>query len=334
MAFRTDHFGGGNPFNNNPGSPFPVQSARSLGLRSGNAIDALILNGQRFGGTGGTITSELELSPDEYIDDVVIRSDHHVDFLEFRTNRGRTLATGGGSGGRERRRNNIRVLGIGGRSGNVLDVISIRYIENFAEAELIERNQLVVTNIITPGVSIEEIISTEVSTLYAITKIWELVFTAGRGESLEASFDAFIAKITSETSIKATTREEIRTEIRNKVATSQKTTKSPLPGSAIVEVVPVNVYRDGGGMVWFFPTSGARPISVPLEAGIDSNIEVYDLTRTLALQFPSMANRRGSRHGYDFYRTPPSFLQLGSAARLEFLYVNVNRFDAPTLRLP
>jgi hypothetical protein len=80
MAIETQLLGG------NGGSPFDIEAVKSLAVRSGARIDALILNGSRHGGTGGTEKPGLEFLPDEYIDRMVIRHHARIDNLEIHTN--------------------------------------------------------------------------------------------------------------------------------------------------------------------------------------------------------------------------------------------------------
>ncbi|WP_088892113.1 jacalin-like lectin [Leptolyngbya ohadii] len=322
MSIVIKSFGGNNPFNRDGGSPFPIQPIKTLGVQTGDAVDALILNGRRYGGRGGRETEQLELGRDEYINKIVVRSDWNIDFLEFQTNKGRTI-NGGGRGGKKDELENIRVIGLGGRSGDLLDKISVRYISNYQESRLIGTGQLAITNIIPPGETIEESVSTEIARLVSITRIWELVFGQGIGASADIPLEAFKAKVASETNIKATTREEVKTEIRALVRTEQRRIFSPPPGFAGVEIAVVDVYQDGN-FVWFFPTT-SEVIPVSLE-GFDSNFEAYDLTKVLAVQFPSMMARRVTMHSYDFYRAVP-LIQLLPVERLKVLYGNSRIFS-------
>ena len=121
-SIRTVGFGGFG------GGQFDSIEPRTLQLRSGDYVDAIVLNGVRHGGQGGQLSGSLQLEPGEFITSVVVRSGVYVDRLVFTTNHGRALIGGGGGGARSTL-DNIRVLKIGGRSGVYLDRIELTYCE-------------------------------------------------------------------------------------------------------------------------------------------------------------------------------------------------------------
>ena len=117
-------------FGGNGGSPFPPVVPLKLSMRTGAYVDAIILNGQRHGGNGGSPTGVLQLGDGEYVNRVVIRHGAFVDRLEFYTNLGQSLH-GGGQGGSLSSLNNVRVLKIGGRNGRYLDQIEVIYCADY-----------------------------------------------------------------------------------------------------------------------------------------------------------------------------------------------------------
>jgi hypothetical protein len=120
MSIETKAFGG-----NGGSHSFDIEAVKSLGLRYGDLIDALLLNGRRPGGGGGVEGTIVEFHPDEYIDRITIRPGGRViHALTISTNRGRTLS-GGGNGGRREELTNIRVLGLGGVYGDFLDKLTV-----------------------------------------------------------------------------------------------------------------------------------------------------------------------------------------------------------------
>ena len=108
------------------GTQFDSVVPRKVALRSGKFIDAIVVNNMRYGGTGGTLSSTLNLEPGEFITSIVIRSGKFVDRLVFTTNKGKALI-GGKLGGEVSVLDNVRVLRIGGRSGKYLDRIDVTY---------------------------------------------------------------------------------------------------------------------------------------------------------------------------------------------------------------
>lgn len=113
-------------FGGNGGSPFPLYNPLSFGGRSGALVDNIILNGQSNGGGGG-LRETITFADNEYINSFTIRSGKFVDSFGFTTNKGRSWGPYGGSGGNLTTLNNIFVLGIGGRSGRLVDALTIRY---------------------------------------------------------------------------------------------------------------------------------------------------------------------------------------------------------------
>lgn len=124
-----------------PPKHFEQEEIRSIGLRVGKYVDALMLNGEQHGGGGGTDAGQLVLDDDEYIDAVSIRSSSagYVDYLAFHTNKGRFIG-GGGNGGDPVSFHNIRLLKIGGWSYGYLDKIEIEYIDNYKNLPPSDKN--------------------------------------------------------------------------------------------------------------------------------------------------------------------------------------------------
>lgn len=114
----------------NGGNAFTAVAPSQIQLRHGAFVDAIILNGRRHGGTGGNATGVLQLRAEEYINRMVVRHGRFVDRIEITTNFGRSLS-GGGNGGNVTALNNIRVLTLGGRSGQFLDQIQVTYCRNY-----------------------------------------------------------------------------------------------------------------------------------------------------------------------------------------------------------
>ena len=108
------------------GDPFGAAAVSSIRVSGGNFVDALVINGSRYGGSGGSLSEKLVLRSGEYINCVVVRQGDFLDRLEFHTNQGRSIG-GGGTGGSETLLQNIRVTHIGGRAGDFVDQITVAY---------------------------------------------------------------------------------------------------------------------------------------------------------------------------------------------------------------
>lgn len=131
------------------GTPFGPVKPSKLSTRSGEYVDALIINGDRYGGKGGyPLGGTLELKSREYISRMVIWHGEYVYRLEVETFLPGvySIKTGapytgswssfraGGKGRRLLRKStrkstlsNIRVFGIAGRAGEYLDQIEVIY---------------------------------------------------------------------------------------------------------------------------------------------------------------------------------------------------------------
>ena len=84
-----------------------------------------------LGGNGGTPTETITFADNEYINSITVRSGSKIDAFGFTTNRGRSWGPFGGPGGSPTTLKDIFVIGIGGRSGSLIDKLDIRYIENY-----------------------------------------------------------------------------------------------------------------------------------------------------------------------------------------------------------
>ncbi len=114
----------------NWGTPLSLQSVKSLGLRTGLYVDAILLNGELYGGRGGEQSRMFDLEKDEYITEVVIRSGKWMDYLSLTTNKGNKVS-GGGGGGNLTILKNIRVLEIGGCFDGLIRQLTLKYVENY-----------------------------------------------------------------------------------------------------------------------------------------------------------------------------------------------------------
>jgi len=113
----TKTFGGGG------GSAFNPRGIKTLAIRSGNEVDAIIINNEHFGGTGGTLSKTITLAPDEVIIRMDIRSGSRIDKLSIFTSEGQKIE-GGGNGGRP---STIigKIIMFGGRSAASLDQLQV-----------------------------------------------------------------------------------------------------------------------------------------------------------------------------------------------------------------
>lgn len=87
-------------FGNNAGEAFPeYNTIRSVAFASGIFIDRIIINGDSYGGPGGTLSETLVLAENEWIESVTLRSGDVIDSLRLTSNTNKSIH-GGGQGGR------------------------------------------------------------------------------------------------------------------------------------------------------------------------------------------------------------------------------------------
>lgn len=91
-------------------------------------VDRISISGESHGGRGGERSPQLILQKEEYIERIEIRSGSQIDFVKFTTNLGQSIG-GGGDGGDLCLLENIRLLGIAGRSGSTLDGLTFFFEE-------------------------------------------------------------------------------------------------------------------------------------------------------------------------------------------------------------
>jgi len=105
------------------GATFTQRGIETVAIRHGSYVDAIIINGEQFGGNGGELSDTITLASNEYISRMEIRQGKYIDYLEITTNLGQQI-TGGGNGG-----NLVTLTGgivaVGGRSGSYIDQLEI-----------------------------------------------------------------------------------------------------------------------------------------------------------------------------------------------------------------
>lgn len=114
--FNMKRFGG------TGGDLFEFNSIETISIKHGKYVDAIVINGKSYGGTGGVQTETLKFDSDEFIEEMHVRHGQYVDYLYIKTNKGRSIK-GGGNGGHLSKVG--AVVGIGGHAGKYLDRIDL-----------------------------------------------------------------------------------------------------------------------------------------------------------------------------------------------------------------
>lgn len=76
---------------------FTPKAGSTIGIRTGSLVDAIVLDGTRYGGGGGGL-SVMTLDDGEFINSFYIRAGNIIDFISFSTNKGKSIG-GRGDGG-------------------------------------------------------------------------------------------------------------------------------------------------------------------------------------------------------------------------------------------
>ena len=294
------------PIGGDGGKSFEIEAVRTIGFRSGNRVDALILNGKRNGGGGGRESKVLEMQGDEYIDHMEIWSGRHknrstrIHKIFLRTSRGRTLTVGKESGTKTTL-SGVRVLGLGGKSGDELDKLRVRYIKDYKPSAVIDQGALAVIGVIPQGQTTETFVSSRVSKLSASSLFLEIVSTIESTTETGGVSGEFTAKASTTFGLSVTTSSEFREEIETETFESERITYAPPAGHVGLEVIQIDVFKASDGTIWQFPVSEPSIVSTPVASTPALFANVYDMTGTLSLNFPALAQDRVEKNGQHYY---------------------------------
>ena len=117
-------------FGGNGGHPFSMEGVTSVGLRAGQWIDAIIINGIQHGGDGGSPSDVIEIDYDnyDYISRIIIQTGERdgsnvITYLKIITNQGESIEGGISDG--ESHPIPGKIIALGGRSGRYLDKLEV-----------------------------------------------------------------------------------------------------------------------------------------------------------------------------------------------------------------
>lgn len=230
------------------GRSFDMQAVQSLGFRSGSRIDAMILNGNHYGGYGGTERKQITLAADEYISDLTVHYGSRVYGVFATTNRGRTVGAGHAKGNKTEFKD-VRIVGLGGKNGSELDKLRVRYVPNYSASTLVDRG-LAVIGTVPQGKITETFTSSRVSQLSATRLFMESVFSfehsSEAGVSVPLAKADFMGKTNTTFGMTLTTQTEFTEQIETEIFESTRETYSPPKGHVGLEVVSVDVFKADG----------------------------------------------------------------------------------------
>lgn len=287
-------------FGGEGGGPFDSEYVSSIGLRTGDIVDALILNGRLHGTNGGTDRGALQMSLDEYIAKIDIRSGAGIDRLTFYTNKGRMIG-GGGNGGSPSALDHIRLLAIGGRSGGNLDKLQLTYIENYQASVPVESKASFIISYSPPNEEFVQYASTSEKRKDSYEKITESMVEKQFSASVEGEY---YAKVSASTNL--TFRDTSTTTIKSELERSQDqsaSSKMTIPAGSVGIKVVLGTLMKGTGTdeYWMFPTSEPQYSIIKLSE-IEKILNYYDITGNLASQMDGLTPHKTIRNGFIFYQ--------------------------------
>lgn len=291
-SIHTSPFGGGG------GDAFNMAVIQEVGLRTGNGVDQIRINGAAHGGGGGHDRGSITLDTGEYISRVDIRAGEKVDAVVFTTSNGNTIG-GGGSGGDPTTLDNIRVIGIGGSSGDELDKLNIMYVDKYQPSTVMEQNVGFILDFSPPFQKFEEYTDSLYKTVDSYEKITEHMQSQTYSASVEAEYYAKVSAST-EIALTDTSTETIKSELETELKAGNRIEQTIPDGSVGVKLINGNLMQGADGAYWMFPIS--EPAYSVMKISDYANVlNHYDLTGELDTQMPDLKSHRTNQNGYVFY---------------------------------
>ncbi|MEL6102647.1 MAG: hypothetical protein AAFY74_04790 [Pseudomonadota bacterium] len=279
------------------GDDFDIQAIHSIGFRATDMVEAILLNGERYGDLQGKETLVLDMQQDEYINRLVVyesydskKKETRIRGLELSTSIGRKLKAGTLKGPTTKLEG-VRIIGLGGNGGHMLFKLRARYIADYKESALIETGAIAVTSVIPQGQTFESFESSRVSKMQASRLFIETVTSIQQTTESSAAIGEFTAKASMTFGLSVTTQNEFSEQVETETINSERLTYAPPAGHVGLEVVRMDAFRASDGTVWFFPTSEPSIVSAPVSGDAVIKQALYDMTGTLPLHLPYMADQ-------------------------------------------
>lgn len=201
---------------------------------------------------------------------------------------------------------NIRVLGLGGKSGEELDKLRIRYIKDYDPSDLVETGASAVVSVIPQGQRIEVSTSQRVSKLSATRQLMETVFrfetSVETSAGTSSAFGEFSSKVNTTFGLEVTSQTEINEQVETEETSTETMSYAPPRGQVGLEIVKVDVFRAQDGLVWMFPTTEPSIVSVSQGEALSNHENLYDMTGLLGLHIPAMSGQQTTHNGYDYFK--------------------------------
>ena len=266
-------------FGGNDGGTFELEFPKKLGLRTGSEVDALLLNGGKHGGSGGSNPTEIELGKTHYWSEFQVRSGLRIDYLRFKASNDEEIK-GGGSGGADGGTfTGIRILRIGGKSGSMLDSIRIEYIQDYKPSTFIA-NAKGIFQIATSNQKIDTYSkdTTNIVLSYSHSTTVFSQSVASENASVSGEYYAEFSASTGYTQTDSTTTsitKQCTDAIDKEVSTSTKKTISDNEAGFLIG--DIKIMQGSDGSYWMHPAGPATWITLK-ETEYKRLIGYYDFT--------------------------------------------------------
>lgn len=261
------------------GTPFGPFLPISVGLRGAQLVDAITLNGHQYGGQGGRPTAEENLGREDYWTEFEVRGGNSVDYLRLTSKEGRTVAVGGG-GGSGGTFSDLRILAISGRSGVVVDQISIDLVQGYKESALVARDVEFVLDMQTGGSEITVNQEEKTRTFHSYQVVTQQMMTLNVDVSAEIEF---LTSFAAKTGLSLTRTQTVLEESTREVTLGRNVKQVLEKDETAFLVGKFDIMKDTGGQGWIIPVTGANWIKMGQERWHEL-IGKWDLTGGTAAQ--------------------------------------------------
>ena len=282
--------------------PIIITDNMSIGLRAGSRVDQIRLGRNELGHNGGKDKGSIQLRNDEYIKRVEVRAGREVDYVKFTTNLDRTLE-GGGSGGQEQKLlENIRVIAIGGRAGDRVDKLKIKYISNYEPSIVVkgEESASFILSFTAPFQKFTSYSDTKLNTLHSYEKLSEHILEQKYKASVEGEYFAKMAS-SLEINLKSTDLNKSIEEVKNETKNGETKTKTIEEGHVGVLLVHGTLMRSPDDEYWLY-AKGAPQYSIIEATEIKGMLNTYDLTGLLYTQMQNLTDYKINKNSFVYYQ--------------------------------
>jgi hypothetical protein len=297
-------------FGGDGGSEFKLVRPKTIGLRTGSKVDQIKINDVSHGGPGGHESISLELGPDEYISSVKIRSGSKIDRVSFKTSKGRVLEGGGGGGSEQPALENIRVLSIGGRSGSLVDKLTIRYVENYGPSEIADEHANFILSYTPPFEEFETFVSSKDKVIHTYEKITQSMVQQKYSASAVGEYYV-VASASTEIEFRDTSAVSMKSQLEQERIKTTDTKISVKEGYVGIHLVSGTLMQEkendplkekkNNGLFWMY-TTALPSYSIVKLTEIQSVLGHYDLTGQLHTQMTGLKSHKIIQNGYVYYK--------------------------------